>query len=258
MNTQHRFHQPAAPRRDDALDGVLIVDKPAGPTSHDIVDRIRRHFRIEKAGHGGTLDPQATGLLIILLGRGTKLSDLFIGSDKTYEGTMKLGAATDSHDADGAVVREGPWEGVTRAQLETAMAKFTGDILQTPPMTSAVKVDGVPLYRRARKGQTVERKARLVHVYEFSITDFAPPLVSFVVRCTKGTYVRTLCNDAGETVGCGAHLVALRRTRSGSHTIEEAVAWDTLLAMDRDALAARVIPLKAVAARQHEARHGTP
>jgi tRNA pseudouridine55 synthase len=237
---------PSAPRREDPADGILIVDKPSGPTSHDVVDRIRRRFGFRKVGHGGTLDPQATGLLIILLGRGTKLADVFTHSDKTYEGTLRLGIETDSHDAQGAVVREADCSGVTQPQVEAQMSKLTGDILQVPPMVSAVKLNGVPLYKRARKGQQVEREPRLIHVYEFVLLAFDPPRARFRIRCTKGTYVRRLCADIGEALGCGAHLEQLRRIRSGTIDIREAVPLAELMALDGEAFVARVKPLRDV------------
>jgi tRNA pseudouridine55 synthase len=226
------------------LDGVLLVDKPAGPTSHDIVDRIRRHFRLDKVGHGGTLDPQATGLLIILLGRGTRLADGFIGSDKVYEGTLRLGVTTDSHDAEGKVLREADCASVTAAQVEAEMKKLTGDIMQTPPMVSAVKVAGVPLYRHARKGKTVERKARLIHIYEFRMVSFDLPCAAFLIRCTKGTYVRSLCAEVGDALGCGAHLKSLRRLQSGSYLVQDALTLDQVLALTPEQLAERVIPFQ--------------
>lgn len=242
------FREPARygaapPRRHDALDGVLLVDKPAGPTSHDIVARVRRHFRIPKVGHGGTLDPQATGLLILLLGRGTKLSDRFLGSDKVYDGTLRLGVATDSQDADGEVVREADPSGVTEAMLQEQMAKLTGDIYQTPPMVSAKKIDGVPLYKRARKGQVVEREPRIVHIYEFRMDRFEPPRADFQVRCSKGTYVRTLCADIGEALGCGAHLERLRRLASGPLHVEKAFTLEQVLAWSPSELALHVLPM---------------
>jgi tRNA pseudouridine55 synthase len=221
---------------------VLVVDKPAGPTSHDIVDRVRRIFHIRKVGHGGTLDPMATGVLILLIGRATKLSNLFLGSDKTYEGTMRLGVATDSHDATGNVTAERDCSGVTREALEEVMARFRGDQMQTPPMVSAIKVGGVPLYKRARSGQTVEREPRLIHVYEFSLGHFALPEADFQLRCTKGTYVRTICADVGEALGCGAHLLRLRRTRAGELTIADAVPAADLTNWTRDDLARRLLP----------------
>ena len=230
-------------RRVEPFDGVLVVDKPSGPTSHDIVDTIRRSFGFRKVGHGGTLDPRATGVLIILIGKATKLSNRFIGSDKMYEGTIRLGIATDSHDADGRIVREADYSMVTREQLEAEMKKLTGDTMQMPPMVSAIKVDGVPLYKSARKGREVKRDPRLIHVYQFSLLDFQLPLADFRVRCTKGTYVRTLCADIGEALGCGAHLDRLRRTSSGDISIENATPIGEILKMEHDALIEKVVPL---------------
>lgn len=230
------------------FDGVLLVDKPAGPTSHDIVHRIRKVFRIEKVGHGGTLDPNATGLLIILLGKGTKLSDQLMGCDKAYTGVMRLGRTTTSQDCDGETVEEKPWEQVTREQVEARMAELVGDLFQTPPMVSAIKVEGVPLYKLARKGQEVERKPRFVHVYRFALTEWAPPLVTFDVLCTKGTYVRTLAHDVGQALGCGACLDALRRTQSGTFSVADATPFEEILKFTPDQLAARVLPYARVAA----------
>jgi tRNA pseudouridine55 synthase len=227
----------------DVFDGLLLVDKPAGPTSHDLVDEIRRRFQIEKVGHGGTLDPMATGLLILLLGRGTKLSHYVMGSDKVYEGLMHLGVTTDTEDLDGEVLAKTDCEGVTREQLENKMVQLVGDIMQTPPMISAVKRNGVPLYKLARKGKTVEREPRLIHVYEFKLLDFSLPFVRFRLRCTKGTYVRTLCADIGRALGCGAYLEQLRRTQSGSMKVEDAIAYETILGLEPEQLAKYVIPL---------------
>ncbi len=236
-----RYPQP--PRTPDPWEGILPVDKPAGPTSHDIVDEVRRHFRLAKVGHGGTLDPMATGLLVILLGRGTRLSNYLIGSDKTYEGTMHLGVATDTEDLDGKVVAEADCSRVTQERLEEEMKKWKGDVMQTPPMVSAIKRDGVPLYKLARKGKVVEREPRLIHIYEFALLDFAPPRARFRLKCTKGTYVRTLCADIGRALGCGAHLAQLRRTRSGSLTVENAVPFEKLIEMEQDELIRHIIPL---------------
>lgn len=241
------FRAPAPPRSIDPFDGVLLVDKPSGPTSHDVVDAVRRRFGIPKVGHGGTLDPQATGLLILLLGRATKLADQFTGSDKAYEGTLFLGVSTDSYDADGKVVREADCSSVTREQLEERMRAMVGDLMQAPPMVSAVKVEGVPLYKLARKGKTVERKPRLIHIYELSLKSFTPPEAAFSVRCTKGTYVRSICADIGEALGCGAHLRALRRTQSGSFSLADAMPLNALLDLAPDALQARVITLRMLA-----------
>jgi tRNA pseudouridine55 synthase len=225
------------------LDGLLLVDKPSGPTSHDIVAKIRRHFRIPKVGHGGTLDPMATGLLVILLGKGTKISDRVMGHDKTYEGSFRLGIETDSQDADGQVVAERDAAAVTADQVAAQMAARLGDQMQTPPMVSAIKINGVPLYKLARKGQTVERPPKLIHLYRFDLLDFTPPDVRFVVDCTKGTYVRTLAHDIGQALGVGAHLTQLRRTRIGRLDVANAFLLDDLLALP--ALEGRVIPLSA-------------
>ena len=237
-----RFNRPAPPRPIEPLDGVLPVDKPSGPTSHDVVDAVRRHFGLRKVGHGGTLDPQATGLLILLLGRGTKLADRFIGSDKTYQGVLRLGIATDTQDADGEVVREADPSGVTREQVEGLMAKLTGDLLQKPPMVSAVKVAGVPLYKHARKGREVERESRLIHVYEFVMERFENPRAQFILRCTKGTYVRTLCAEIGDALGCGAHMTKLTRTRVGEFTLERAIPLEALMKMSRAEMEEKLLP----------------
>ena len=180
---------------------------------------------------------------MILLGKGTKLSDQLMGSDKAYTGVMRLGRTTSSQDCDGETLEEKPWEAVTREQVEAQMAALEGDIFQTPPMVSAIKVEGVPLYKLARKGQEVERKPRFVHIYKLALTDWAPPLATFDVLCTKGTYVRTLAHDMGQALGCGACLDALRRTRSGSFDVKDALPFEEVLRLTPDQLAARVLPV---------------
>lgn len=227
----------------DPWDGFLLVDKPAGPTSHDIVDFVRSQFRVPKVGHGGTLDPAATGLLILLLGRATKLSQPIMGTDKTYEGVMELGVATDTHDAEGQVLARRDATGITAAQLEAEIARWRGDILQIPPMVSAIKKDGVPLYKLARKGEETEREARRLHIFEFSLLDLAIPLARFRVRCSKGTYVRTLCHDVGAGLGCGGCLKTLRRTRSGVFDVSEAVRYEDLAEADHSQFVAWIQPL---------------
>ncbi|HNQ74201.1 MAG TPA: tRNA pseudouridine(55) synthase TruB [Verrucomicrobiota bacterium] len=232
-----------------ALDGALLVDKPAGPTSHDVVDAIRRRFGIKKVGHCGTLDPNATGLLIIVLGRGTKLSERLMSDDKVYAGTIKFGESTDSHDADGQLMAARPVPPLTLARLNAVAESFIGDQLQTPPMVSAIKKAGVPLYKLARKGVEVEREARLIHLYQFRFTEYAEPLGTFQLACTKGTYVRKIAHDLGEKLGCGAHLTKLRRTASGKFDVAEATPLETLLNLSTAALEQRVLPfLKLVAA----------
>ena len=231
-----------SPSGSEDFDGLLLVDKPAGMTSHDVVARIRRTYRIKKVGHGGTLAPNATGLLVILLGKGTSLSNEVMGGDKRYQGEMLLGTETDSQDIDGQVVATLPFDLVTAEQLQARMNEFVGDSYQTPPMVSAIKKDGVPLYTLARKGQPVEREPRLIHVYRFNLLDFKPPLASFDVVCGKGTYVRPLCHDIGRKLGCGACLNALRRTASGTLDVADALPLDQILTLDGAALAARIIP----------------
>ena len=240
MSAYSRFSAPAAPQETDPFSGVLLVDKPMGPTSHDVVHRIRKTFNIKKVGHGGTLDPMATGLLIILLGKGTKLSDRFMGSDKIYEGTLRLGSATDSQDAQGEIISEADPSRITAEQVKAEMQSMVGDSFQMPPMVSAIKIKGVPLYKHARKGKTVERKARLIHLFQFKMLDFEMPDAKFIVRCTKGTYVRTLCHDIGEKLGCGAHLARLRRTRSGNLDISDALTMEKIMKMSRDELASHI------------------
>lgn len=224
-------------------DGLLLVDKPSGPTSHDIVAKIRHHFRIQKVGHGGTLDPMATGLLVLLIGKGTKISERVMGHDKTYEGTFRLGIATDSQDADGQIIAEADASAITVEQVAAQMKSRLGDQMQMPPMVSAIKIKGVPLYKLARKGETVERPPKLVHLYRFELLDFTPPDVRFVVACTKGTYVRTLAHDIGQSLGVGAHLIQLRRTKIGRIDIAQASLLPELLALP--SLEGRIIPLAA-------------
>jgi tRNA pseudouridine55 synthase len=231
-----------------ALDGALLIDKPSGPTSHDVVDAIRRKFGIKKVGHCGTLDPAATGLLIIVLGRGTKLSEKLMGDDKVYEGTIKLGEATDSYDADGELTASLPVPPLTLDQLNEEAATFIGDIMQVPPMVSAIKKGGVPLYKLARKGVEVEREPRLIHIYNFRFTDYAEPLATFKLACTKGTYVRSVAHDLGQKLGCGAHLAALRRSVSGKFDVADAKPLDEILNLSSAALEKRVIPFLKLAA----------
>ena len=225
-----------------ALDGAILVDKPAGLTSHDVVDAIRRQFGIKKVGHCGTLDPNATGLLIIVLGRGTKLSERLMGDDKVYEGTVKFGEATDSHDADGELTGSLPVMPMTLEQLNEEAATFIGDQMQVPPMVSAIKKNGVPLYKLARQGLEVEREPRLIHIYSFRFTEYAEPLGKFRVACTKGTYIRSLAHDLGQKLGCGAHLTALRRCTSGKFEVADALPLKALLQLNDLQLEKKVIP----------------
>lgn len=226
----------------DPFDGAILIDKPAGPTSHDVVDAIRRAFRFEKVGHCGTLDPNATGLLIIVLGKGTKLSEKLMSDDKIYEGSVRFGETTDSFDADGQLVSSLPVLPMTVEELNEAAAVFQGDQMQLPPMVSAVKVKGVPLYKMARKGLEVERKARLIHVYTFRFSGYAEPVGYFRIACTKGTYVRALAHELGGKLGCGAHLATLRRVASGKFDVKDATTFEDVLKMSSGDLQKRVIP----------------
>jgi tRNA pseudouridine55 synthase len=207
-----------------------------------VVDAIRRRFGIKKVGHCGTLDPNATGLLIIVLGRGTKLSEKLMSDDKVYEGTARFGETTDSYDADGELTGSLPVPPLTVDELNEAGQAFAGDLMQTPPMVSAIKKDGVPLYKLARKGLEVPREPRLIHVYSFKFTSYQEPLGSFRVSCTKGTYVRSLVHDLGQKLGCGAHLASLRRSVSGKFEVKDALELAQLLRLSEHQLTARVIP----------------
>lgn len=232
-----------------SLDGIVLVDKPSGPTSHDIVDAIRRHFRLGKVGHAGTLDPQATGLLVIMIGRGTKLANSLMAGDKTYEGTIRLGIATDTQDAKGKVVSEADPGHVTEDILAAEMKKLNGDIMQIPPMVSAVKKDGVPLYKLARQGKVIERRPKLVRIHEFSLRSFKLPRGDFFLRCSKGVYARTLCADIGAALKCGAHLESLNRLNSGEFSVSNAYSLEELMKMDRRQLAQIMVPLNRIICR---------
>lgn len=233
-------------REPDPYNGILLVDKPSEWTSHDVVAKVRNHFKFSKVGHGGTLDPMATGLLVLLIGKGTKLSDHIMTGDKVYEGTMHLGVTTDSQDRDGEVLEEKDASPVTRKQIEAATRKYLGDIEQIPPMVSAIKKDGVALYKMARRGQEIERDPRPIHIFSFDITDFNNPFADFRVQSSKGTYVRTLAHDIGHDLGTGASLHALRRTGSGKLCVENAYTLDEILACDRDSIGEKIIPLSDV------------
>ena len=213
---------------DQSFEGILLVDKPKGITSHDIVDRLRRKLKIKKIGHAGTLDPLATGLMIMLIGKATKVSQFLISLDKCYEGEFILGIETDSQDADGEIVNEKALPaGLNEKTINKAMEGFTGDQYQTPPMFSAKKINGVPLYKIARKGKTVEREPRFIRINEFNLTKWNSPRGNFFINCSKGTYVRTVLHDLSQKLDCGGHLLSLRRTKidqfsiGGAKTLKE-------------------------------------
>jgi len=222
------------------IHGALLIDKPAGPTSHDVVDVVRDLYRIKKVGHCGTLDPGATGLLVCLLGRATKLSQKLMAEDKAYEGAITFGTATDSYDADGQATATAEVPSLTLDDLNAAAANFTGDQMQQPPMVSAVKKDGVALYKLARKGREVEREPKLVHIFQFDFTAYEAPVARFRVRCTKGTYVRSLAHDLGQQLGCGAHLRHLHRTRSGAFDVAESIRLEALCHLPDEELPGRI------------------
>lgn len=215
--------------------GILIVDKEKGMTSHDVVDFMRRKFSIKKVGHAGTLDPDATGVLVMLLGRATKLSLAMLNEDKEYTATMKLGERTDSADSSGKPVsiRE---ICSSEEDVRDVMGRFIGEIEQVPPMVSAKQIGGKRLYKLARKGLVVERPPKKVRIEELEITKIELPLVSFRVLCGKGTYIRQLADDIGEALGCGAHLTELRRIRSGRFSLDEAILFSDLSEMNRETL----------------------
>ena len=228
------------------IDGVLPIDKASGMTSHDVVAIVRKVLGTKKVGHCGTLDPMATGLLLLTLGKGTKIQDLLMSEDKEYVGTMKLGEMTDSQDADGEITESRPVPDLTSEQLEAAFAKYDGDFYQTPPMVSAIKKDGVALYKLARQGKTVEREPRFVHIYAHQILEVRPPEVEFRVVCSKGFYVRTYAFDIGNDLGCGAHLNALRRTKSGRFDVGMAFPAADLKTASREVILEKLLTLPQV------------
>ena len=230
-----------APQKD--LDGVLLVDKPGDHTSHDVVARLRGKLRMKKVGHAGTLDPMATGLLIMLLGKATRVSQYLISLDKEYEGTVELGKTTDSQDAEGEVMETRPVPALSEADVRTAMNGFLGDQYQMPPMYSAIKIDGVPLYKKARKGEDVVREPRFIRVMSWDLLRFASPHIDFRLRCTKGTYVRTLANDLGARIGCGAHLSALQRTATDRFNVSQALTLEQIEALSIPEIEKHLIPV---------------
>tara|TARA_Y100000766_G_C18915160_1_gene610770 strand:- start:5009 stop:5734 length:726 start_codon:yes stop_codon:yes gene_type:complete len=208
--------------------GVLLVDKDPGMTSHDVVAIARRSMGIKKIGHCGTLDPMATGLLMLVVGRATKIQDLLMSEDKQYVGTITLGATTTTQDAEGEIIEEREVGSLGDEAIRAAFEKYSGNFEQIPPMVSAIKKDGVPLYKLARKGKEVKRDPRPVYVTDYELTRVSLPEIDFTVNCSKGFYVRSYAHDIGATLDCGGHLSALRRTRSGEFTLERAVGVEAL------------------------------
>lgn len=210
------------------MDGILIIDKPSGITSHDVVDYIRKKTGMRRIGHTGTLDPNATGLLILCLGKATKLSEYFIALDKTYEGKMRLGVVSDSHDIDGNIIKENEVGNVSKKEIRKYLSNFIGEIEQIPPMVSAIKIGGKRLYKMAREGVTIEREPRKIKIHEFEIININLPNIWFRVSCSRGTYVRTLCHDLGEKIGCGAILTELKRIKIGNYIIDKATPLESI------------------------------
>lgn len=210
------------------IDGLLIVDKPKKISSFGVVQEIKHRFGLKKVGHIGTLDPFATGVLPIAVNEGTKLVPFLMDEPKEYEAILKLGEETTTDDLTGKVIRQTPWEWIKREDILLVFRHFLGKIKQIPPMFSAIKLKGKPLYRLARKGIEVEREERMVEIFSLQVQEIDLPLVRFHVSCSKGTYIRTLAKDIGRRLGCGAHLVSLRRTRSGPFTLEKAILLEEL------------------------------
>lgn len=233
------------PNPDDPC-GVLLIDKEPDMTSHDAVAICRRQLRFKKIGHCGTLDPMATGLLMLVIGRATKIQDLLMSEDKQYLGTMTLGITTGSQDKESDIVEEKEVPPFTDQEIDTAFQKYLGGFEQIPPMVSAIKKNGVPLYKLARKGQTVERKPRAVTVGSYSLDRISLPEVDFTVNCSKGFYVRTYAHDIGQDLGCGAHLSALRRTQSGKFHVDQAMAASDLKTATGDDIKNALISLSQI------------
>jgi tRNA pseudouridine55 synthase len=228
------------------LSGVLLVDKGQDMTSHDVVAVTRCHLNTPKVGHCGTLDPMATGLLIVVVGQATKIQDLLMAEEKEYDGTLTLGRVTTTQDAEGETLAEKPVPTLSEEQIRAAFDQFKGDFYQLPPMVSAIKKDGVPLYKLARQGKEIEREKRFVSVYRYQIREISLPHIHFTVVCSKGFYVRTYAHDIGDVLGCGAHLSALRRTRSGKFDLTRTVTFDQLKNGDPEQTRATMLSLPEV------------
>ena len=226
------------------LEGILLIDKPRDHTSHDVVARLRGKLKMKRIGHAGTLDPMATGLLVILVGKATKVSQHLVSLDKEYEGTIELGKVTDTQDAEGEVMATKPVPVLTEDEVQATIKSFLGDQYQLPPMYSAIKIAGQPLYKAARKGEEVVREPRFIRVMSWDLLRFASPQIDFRLRCTKGTYVRTLAHDLGAKIGCGAHLAALRRTATDKFTVSQALTLDQIQAMTLPEIEQRLIPAR--------------
>ena len=228
----------------NAMEGILLVDKPTDYTSHDVVARLRGKLQMKQIGHAGTLDPMATGLLVVLVGRATKVSQYLTSLDKEYTGTIRFGVTTETYDLEGDIVAEHPVpDSLTRESLAEFARGFMGDQYQTPPMFSAKKVNGVPLYKLARKGKEVAREPRFIHVAQFDIDAWNAPEAAFTLHCSKGTYVRSLAHELGEKIGCGATLSSLRRIATDKFRVEDAATLDAIQEMSLVEIRRRLIPI---------------
>ncbi len=226
--------------------GILIIDKPKGMTSFKAVEAVRRRLKVKKVGHTGTLDPMATGLLAICLGKATKISRFLTDTDKLYEGSITLGIETDTYDMEGDVVQKKKVPFLTKEMLDEIASEFIGEQEQSPPAFSAAKHKGVPLYKLARKGIKVKKEPKKIEIFDFQILKYNPPTLFFRVHCSKGTYIRTLAHEFGIKVGCGAVLSSLRRLRSGLLSISEAITIDTLMKEEIHEIKKKIIPVELV------------
>ena len=210
------------------MEGLLLVDKPEGMSSHDVVNRVRRLSGVRRVGHAGTLDPLATGLLLVSIGRVTRLNEYLVGHDKKYAATVRLGQSTNTYDAEGEVSEERPFTAITPATIANALPAFRGTIQQRPPIYSAIKKDGQPLYKLARKGIEVDIPTREITIYALDVLDYSPPFLQLDIHCSSGTYIRSIAHDLGEAMGCGGHITALRRTAVNEFDIQNAIPLDQL------------------------------
>lgn len=224
------------------MDGILIVDKPSGLTSHDVVLKVRKKIRQQKVGHTGTLDPVATGVLVIVIGRATKYVRYLTNQDKLYRVRLRLGLRTDTGDIEGQIIEEKPAGKIPQSLIEEVFLKFKGEVLQVPPMVSAKKYRGKPLYKYARKGVVVPRSPKKVFIQDINVEKVNLPEIDFTVHCSKGTYIRTLCEDIGNALGTGGCAVEIRRLRSGPFGIEQAIKLDRFLSMERQEIEKILLP----------------
>lgn len=233
-------------RPSQEFSGILNINKPKGLTSHDVVSRVRRISGQRRVGHAGTLDPMATGVLLLCLGQATRVSEYLMASPKTYQARVRLGISTDTYDSEGQIVDQRDCGDISRQQVTRALEDMVGALEQTPPMYSAIKHQGTPLYRLARRGETVERKPRRVVIHALELLDWEPPDMEATIHCSKGTYIRSLAHDLGQRLGCGAHLTALTRLASGRFQLSDALTLDQVEhAAEHGELAALLLPIDA-------------